>query len=358
MHIVSTVHRPRSPTGVDAFDVLRRLLPGRHADRRAEGAGDGDHRRAGAGPPRASTAGRSATSTSAGDLDMAIAIRTAVMRDGTAYVQASAGIVADSIPAAEEQETRNKARAVLQAIATAETLRRRRRARDARLRPAVAATRRCDAWTLGGGRRSACAVGGGAGPVRRSARTWADGRRAAGAGHCRTTSLDVTGRDAGSRAVDRARGGRRWPAWSALLATRGWRAGSSVRCWSSPRVWAGRAACTRAHPEAAPGAARGPSRASSDAGRSAGDRRGAPATAHPRLAAARRSPAALLIASARPGRRCPVATAPRPTMSGRGHARLWPRRPRHRPDGGSDAGRHGDAPDRRPTDPTGAWRTR
>ena len=58
----------------------------------------------------------------AGDLDMAIAIRTAVIRDGTAYVQASAGIVADSDPAAEEQETRNKARAVLQALATAETL--------------------------------------------------------------------------------------------------------------------------------------------------------------------------------------------------------------------------------------------
>jgi anthranilate synthase component 1 len=53
---------------------------------------------------------------------MAIAIRTAVMTGGHAYVQASAGIVADSIPALEEQETRNKARAVLQAIATAETL--------------------------------------------------------------------------------------------------------------------------------------------------------------------------------------------------------------------------------------------
>ena len=62
----------------------------------------------------------------AGDLDMAIAIRTAVMRDGDAYVQAAAGVVADSVPALEEQETRNKARAVLQAIATAETLRPRR----------------------------------------------------------------------------------------------------------------------------------------------------------------------------------------------------------------------------------------
>ena len=58
----------------------------------------------------------------AGDLDMAIAIRTAVVRDGIAYVQASAGIVADSDPASEEQETRNKARAVLQALATAGTL--------------------------------------------------------------------------------------------------------------------------------------------------------------------------------------------------------------------------------------------
>jgi anthranilate synthase component 1 len=58
----------------------------------------------------------------AGDLDMAIAIRTAVVRAGTAYVQASAGIVADSNPVAEELETRNKARAVLQALATAATL--------------------------------------------------------------------------------------------------------------------------------------------------------------------------------------------------------------------------------------------
>ncbi|HEY2174948.1 MAG TPA: anthranilate synthase component I [Mycobacteriales bacterium] len=59
----------------------------------------------------------------AGDLDMAIAIRTAVMRDGVAYVQAGGGIVADSDPAAEEQESQNKAKAVLRAIATAQKLR-------------------------------------------------------------------------------------------------------------------------------------------------------------------------------------------------------------------------------------------
>jgi anthranilate synthase component 1 len=58
-----------------------------------------------------------------GDLDMAIAIRTALIRDGRAYVQAGAGVVADSDPAAEDQETRNKAAAVLAAIAAAETLR-------------------------------------------------------------------------------------------------------------------------------------------------------------------------------------------------------------------------------------------
>jgi anthranilate synthase component I len=59
----------------------------------------------------------------AGDMDMAIAIRTALIKNGIAYVGAGAGIVADSDPAAEEQETRNKAAAVLAAIAAAETLR-------------------------------------------------------------------------------------------------------------------------------------------------------------------------------------------------------------------------------------------
>jgi anthranilate synthase component I len=59
----------------------------------------------------------------AGDADTAIAIRTALMRDGTAYVQAGGGIVADSDPQAEDTETLTKARAVLSAVATAATLR-------------------------------------------------------------------------------------------------------------------------------------------------------------------------------------------------------------------------------------------
>jgi anthranilate synthase component 1 len=59
----------------------------------------------------------------AGDLDTAIAIRTALVRDDTVYVQAGAGIVADSDPVTEDTECRNKAGAVLHAVARAETLR-------------------------------------------------------------------------------------------------------------------------------------------------------------------------------------------------------------------------------------------
>jgi anthranilate synthase component 1 len=58
----------------------------------------------------------------AGDADTAITIRTALLRDGVAYVQAGGGIVADSDPAAEDEETLNKARAVLSAIASAATM--------------------------------------------------------------------------------------------------------------------------------------------------------------------------------------------------------------------------------------------
>ncbi|MDY7577870.1 anthranilate synthase component I [Herbaspirillum sp. RTI4] len=50
-----------------------------------------------------------------GEMDIAIAIRTGVIKDGTLYVQAAAGIVADSIPEMEWEETENKARAVLRA---------------------------------------------------------------------------------------------------------------------------------------------------------------------------------------------------------------------------------------------------
>jgi anthranilate synthase component 1 len=52
----------------------------------------------------------------AGNLDFCIAIRTITMRDGIASVQAGAGIVADSDPPAEYEETRDKARALFQAL--------------------------------------------------------------------------------------------------------------------------------------------------------------------------------------------------------------------------------------------------
>jgi anthranilate synthase component 1 len=50
-----------------------------------------------------------------GDMDVAIALRTAVVKNDTLYVQAGAGIVADSLPESEWLETQNKARAVLRA---------------------------------------------------------------------------------------------------------------------------------------------------------------------------------------------------------------------------------------------------
>jgi anthranilate synthase component 1 len=52
----------------------------------------------------------------AGNMDTCIALRTIVIQNGTAYVQAGAGIVADSIPAQEYEETLNKARGLLKAI--------------------------------------------------------------------------------------------------------------------------------------------------------------------------------------------------------------------------------------------------
>ncbi|MFV0450930.1 MAG: anthranilate synthase component I [Propioniciclava sp.] len=60
----------------------------------------------------------------AGNSDVAIAIRTAVLANGTAYVQAGGGIVADSVPASEDLESRNKAAAALRAVAIATSLER------------------------------------------------------------------------------------------------------------------------------------------------------------------------------------------------------------------------------------------
>jgi anthranilate synthase component 1 len=55
-----------------------------------------------------------------GNMDTAITIRTIVIKDGTAYIQAGGGIVADSVPELEYKESMNKAKALVRAIQQAE----------------------------------------------------------------------------------------------------------------------------------------------------------------------------------------------------------------------------------------------
>ncbi len=121
MHIVSTVVGQVAPDR-SAFDVLTATFP----------AGT----LSGAPKPRAMEIIESLEPVrrnlyggcvgylgASGDLDMAIAIRTAVLHGGRAVVQAGGGLVADSDPDAEQAECENKAAAVLRAIAAAATLR-------------------------------------------------------------------------------------------------------------------------------------------------------------------------------------------------------------------------------------------
>jgi anthranilate synthase component I len=121
MHLVSTVSGHVSE-GLDALDVFDATFPagtvsGAPKPRAMEIIESLEPTR------RALYAGTVGYVDASGDMDMAIAIRTAVLHQGRAYVQAGAGIVADSDPATEEAETRHKARAVLSAIAAAEGLR-------------------------------------------------------------------------------------------------------------------------------------------------------------------------------------------------------------------------------------------
>jgi anthranilate synthase component 1 len=60
--------------------------------------------------------------THRGEMDTAIVIRSATVRDGVAHVRAGAGVVHDSDPAAEADETTRKARAVLTALGATEVL--------------------------------------------------------------------------------------------------------------------------------------------------------------------------------------------------------------------------------------------
>ena len=63
-----------------------------------------------------------------GNLDTCIAIRTAILKGNKAYVQAGAGVVADSLPESEDAECLNKAAAVIGAISSANKLRKLQRA--------------------------------------------------------------------------------------------------------------------------------------------------------------------------------------------------------------------------------------
>ncbi len=121
MHMVSTVTGDQRPAAT-AMDVLRAAFPagtlsGAPKPRAMELIDELEPARRGV------YGGAVGYLDFAGDLDMAIAIRTAVLRDQVAYVQAGAGIVAESVPESEDAECRAKAAAVLRAVAAAITLR-------------------------------------------------------------------------------------------------------------------------------------------------------------------------------------------------------------------------------------------
>jgi anthranilate synthase component 1 len=118
MHLVSHVQGKLSG-GLTQFDALRACFPAgtvsgapkiRAMEIIAEMAPD----------KRGPYAGAVGYFDFSGNLDTAITIRTIVIKDGVAYVQAGGGIVADSVPENEYQESLNKAQALLTAIKQAE----------------------------------------------------------------------------------------------------------------------------------------------------------------------------------------------------------------------------------------------
>jgi anthranilate synthase component I len=113
MHIVSNVEAILKP-GLNAMDVLKATFPagtvsGAAKVRAMEIIDELEPSK------RGIYAGAVGYLGFNGDMDLAIALRTAVVKDNMLYVQAGAGIVADSVPESEWTETLNKARAVLRA---------------------------------------------------------------------------------------------------------------------------------------------------------------------------------------------------------------------------------------------------
>ncbi|KXK41832.1 MAG: anthranilate synthase component I [Nitrosomonas europaea] len=118
MHIVSNVEG-KLKSGLNAIDVLRATFPagtvsGAPKVRAMEIIDELEISK------RGIYAGAVGYLEFNGDMDLAIAIRTGLIKDGILHVQAGAGIVADSVPQSEWTETCNKARAVLRAAEIAE----------------------------------------------------------------------------------------------------------------------------------------------------------------------------------------------------------------------------------------------
>ncbi|MCW5602725.1 anthranilate synthase component I [Nitrosomonas sp.] len=119
MHIVSNVEGKLKP-GLNAIDVLRATFPagtvsGAPKVRAMEIIDELEISK------RGIYAGAVGYLSFNGDMDLAIAIRTGVIKDGKLHVQAGAGIVADSVPQSEWVETQNKAKALLRAAEIAES---------------------------------------------------------------------------------------------------------------------------------------------------------------------------------------------------------------------------------------------
>jgi anthranilate synthase component 1 len=118
MHIVSNVEAKLKP-GMTAIDVLRATFPagtvsGAPKVRAMEIIDELEPVKRGVYAGAVGYLGFN------GDMDVAIALRTGVVKDGMLHVQAGGGVVADSVPQAEWQETQNKARALLRAAEMAE----------------------------------------------------------------------------------------------------------------------------------------------------------------------------------------------------------------------------------------------
>ena len=112
----SCTSSPRSPARCartsGAIDALRSVLPGGHAVGRARRSARCRSSTSSSRSSAAATAARSASCPTPGDLDTCIYIRTVVVKDGVAHVQAGGGTVADAKPDYEYEESRAKARGV------------------------------------------------------------------------------------------------------------------------------------------------------------------------------------------------------------------------------------------------------